>query len=75
VGLSDSLRELGLTLGRFKTGTPARVNRNTIDFSRMVIQPGDEKEHNFSFISPRYNREQLPCWLTYTNDETHRIIR
>ncbi|MHB8985742.1 MAG: tRNA uridine-5-carboxymethylaminomethyl(34) synthesis enzyme MnmG [Eubacteriales bacterium] len=75
VGLSDSLRELGVKLGRFKTGTPARVNGNTIDFSKMIIQPGDEKERNFSFISPRYNREQLPCWLTYTNDETHRIIR
>lgn len=75
VGLSDSLRESGVKLGRFKTGTPARVNGNTIDFSKMIIQPGDEKERNFSFISPRYNREQLPCWLTYTNDETHRIIR
>jgi len=75
VGLSDCLHELGLILGRFKTGTPARVNRNSIDFSRMAIQPGDERAHNFSFISPRYDREQLPCWLTYTNDETHRIIR
>ncbi|MCL6638571.1 MAG: tRNA uridine-5-carboxymethylaminomethyl(34) synthesis enzyme MnmG [Firmicutes bacterium] len=75
LGLSDSLRDLGLALGRFKTGTPARVNRNTIDFKKMTIQPGDEKEHNFSFISPPYRREQLPCWLTYTNEETHRIIR
>lgn len=75
VALSDDLAGLGLKLGRFKTGTPARVDRNTIDFSRMTIQPGDQKVHNFSFISVVKEREQLPCWLTYTNDETHRIIR
>lgn len=75
VGLSDSLAELGLKLGRFKTGTPARVDRNSIDFSRMIIQPGDEKLHNFSFMSDVTSREQLPCWLTYTTEETHRIIR
>lgn len=75
VGLSDSLADLGLKLGRFKTGTPARVDRNSIDFSRMIIQPGDEKTHNFSFMSKILKREQLPCWLTYTTEETHRIIR
>lgn len=75
VGLSDSLAGLGLRLGRFKTGTPARVDRNSIDFSKMIIQPGDEKLHNFSFISDVTEREQLPCWLTYTTEETHRIIR
>lgn len=75
VGLSDSLVEAGLTLGRFKTGTPARVDRNSIDFSRMSIQPGDEKHHNFSFISNVTERAQIPCWLTYTTEETHRIIR
>ncbi|MFX4262962.1 tRNA uridine-5-carboxymethylaminomethyl(34) synthesis enzyme MnmG [Pelotomaculum propionicicum] len=75
VALSDSLAELGLKLGRFKTGTPARVDRNSIDFSRMAIQPGDEKTHNFSFISDIKQREQMPCWLTYTTEETHRIIR
>lgn len=74
-GLSDSLAEAGLMLGRFKTGTPPRVNRNSVDFSRMVIQPGSEKLHNFSFISDVREREQIPCWLTYTTAETHRIIR
>lgn len=75
VGLSDSLAGVGLKLGRFKTGTPARVDRNSIDFSRMSIQPGDEKLHNFSFISNVTEREQIPCWLTYTTEETHRVIR
>ena len=65
----------GLKLGRYKTGTPPRVDRNSIDFSRMAIQPGDEKVRNFSFISDVKGREQLPCWLTYTTEETHRIIR
>jgi len=75
VSLSDSLAGLGLRLGRFKTGTPARVDRNSIDFSRMSVQQGDNKTHNFSFISKITEREQIPCWLTYTNGETHRIIR
>ncbi len=75
VGLSDSLQRIGINLGRFKTGTPARVDRNSIDFSRMIIQPGDEKTRNFSFISEIAYREQIPCWLTYTTEETHRIIR
>jgi tRNA uridine 5-carboxymethylaminomethyl modification enzyme len=75
VALSDSMAGLGLRLGRYKTGTPPRVDRNSIDFSRMAIQPGDEKVRNFSFISDIKGREQLPCWLTYTTEETHRIIR
>lgn len=75
VNLSDSLRNLGLELGRFKTGTPARVDRRTVDFSKMTIQPGDEQLHNFSFISPVTHREQVPCWLTYTSEKTHQIIR
>ncbi len=75
VGLSDSMVDLGLRLGRFKTGTPARVDGGSIDFSRMMIQPGDEKTHNFSFMSYITHREQLPCWLTYTTEETHRVIR
>lgn len=75
VTLSDCLADLGIKLGRFKTGTPARVDRNSIDFSKMSIQPGDKKTHNFSFISEIKEREQLPCWLTYTTEETHRIIR
>lgn len=75
VTLSDSLRNLGLELGRFKTGTPARVDRRTVDFSKMVIQPGDDEVHNFSFMSPVTAREQIPCWLTYTTAKTHQIIR
>ncbi|MEW6425396.1 MAG: tRNA uridine-5-carboxymethylaminomethyl(34) synthesis enzyme MnmG [Bacillota bacterium] len=73
--LSRSLKELGLELGRFKTGTPARVDKRSIDFSKMAIQPGDTRNYNFSFASPRKEREQVPCWLTYTTEETHRIIR
>ncbi|WP_066634402.1 tRNA uridine-5-carboxymethylaminomethyl(34) synthesis enzyme MnmG [Desulfolucanica intricata] len=75
VRLSDSLRELGFELGRFKTGTPPRVNKNSIDFSKMTVQPGDERLHNFSFVSPVSRREQVPCWLTYTNEKTHQIIK
>lgn len=73
--LTDSLVELGIQLMRFKTGTPARVDCRTLDFSKMSIQPGDETVHNFSFMSDIVTREQLPCWLTYTNEATHRIIR
>lgn len=75
VNLSTSLKSLGLELGRFKTGTPARVDRRTIDFNKMTIQPGDEVLHNFSFISPVKHRDQVPCWLTYTTEKTHEIIR
>jgi len=73
--LSDSLKDLGLSLMRFKTGTPARVDRRSVDFSKMNIQPGDEKTLNFSYISGIRERDQLPCWLTYTNSKTHGIIR
>ncbi|MFA5383827.1 MAG: tRNA uridine-5-carboxymethylaminomethyl(34) synthesis enzyme MnmG [Eubacteriales bacterium] len=75
VGFAGRLRELGLELGRFKTGTPARIDKRSIDFSKMIIQPGDQKNHRFSFISGRIECEQVPCWLTYTNEATHRIIR
>jgi tRNA uridine 5-carboxymethylaminomethyl modification enzyme len=74
IRLSDSLKDLGIKLDRFKTGTPARVAKSSIDFSRMLIQPGDQKVHNFSFMSGVTSREQIPCWLTYTNEKTHRII-
>lgn len=73
--LSASLKEAGISLMRFKTGTPARVDSRTVDFSKMSIQPGDEEVHNFSFLSEFSTREQIPCWLTYTNEETHTIIR
>lgn len=73
--LTISLRNLGINLMRFKTGTPARVDRRSIDFSKMQIQPGDDTVHNFSFMSDIDTREQIPCWLTYTCEKTHEIIR
>jgi tRNA uridine 5-carboxymethylaminomethyl modification enzyme len=75
VKLSTSLREIGLELARFKTGTPARVDKRSLDFSKMTIQPGDEEPVNFSFLSPYLKTAQLPCWLTYTNEQTHEVIR
>lgn len=73
--LSEGLKQLGVQLMRFKTGTPARVDSRTVDVSKMSIQPGDDQTHNFSFLSTIETREQTPCWLTYTNEETHKIIR
>ncbi|MEN6414018.1 MAG: tRNA uridine-5-carboxymethylaminomethyl(34) synthesis enzyme MnmG [Veillonellales bacterium] len=73
--LTSSLQQLGIRLMRFKTGTPARVDRRSLDFARMIIQPGDEEIHNFSFMSDIATRAQVPCWLTYTNEKTHEIIR
>ena len=75
--LSDSLRENGVELYRFKTGTPARIDKNSIDFSVMEEQFGDEKIVPFSFTNKEEDirRDQISCWLTYTNEETHRIIR
>jgi tRNA uridine 5-carboxymethylaminomethyl modification enzyme len=73
--LSASLKKLGLKLGRFKTGTPARIARDSVDFSAAQIQPGDDLPVPFSFGTQSLTLEQVPCWLTYTNDETHNIIR
>lgn len=73
--LSDSIAKLGIRMMRFKTGTPARVDKRTLDFSKMSIQPGDDAVHNFSFMSDIDTRDQVPCWLTYTNETTHNIIR
>lgn len=88
LGLSDSLKNLGLQLGRLKTGTPARLNRRTIDFSKMTPQPGDEPPKMFSFIweykqyglpdvpdNPMISLPQVSCHLTWTNERTHEIIR
>lgn len=75
VGLADCLRTLGLSLRRFKTGTPPRVNRRSIDFSKMEIQPGDETVEPFSFRTEHKVNNSAVCYLTYTNEETHRIIR
>ncbi|NSW92038.1 MAG: tRNA uridine-5-carboxymethylaminomethyl(34) synthesis enzyme MnmG [Firmicutes bacterium] len=73
--LSDSLREKGIELFRFKTGTPARLNRRSIDFSKMTEQPGDEMIVPFSFETEKIEIEQVPCWLIHTNEKTHEIIR
>jgi len=74
IRLSEHLEELGFELVRFKTGTPPRVNSNTIDYSKTEIQPGDEVPRAFSYETTKYITDQLPCWLTYTNDQTHQII-
>lgn len=73
--LSSSLRELGFELRRFKTGTPPRVKGSTLDFSKMQPQYGDVPIPHFSFMTDGSDKPQEPCWLTYTNAETHRIIR
>ncbi len=73
--LSDSLRNLGFPVKRLKTGTPQRVNKNSIDFSRLEIQMPDEKPSPFSFSTEKIQTEQIPCWITYTTDNTHEIIR
>lgn len=74
VKLAACLKENGLELVRFKTGTPPRVNGETIDFSKTEIQPGDENPKFFSYETKESNVEQIPCWLTYTSAETHQII-
>ncbi len=73
--LSASLLENGVELMRFKTGTPARIDARSLDYSKMEPQYGDEEVRNFSFISDIKTREQVPCYLTYTNEDTHKIIR
>ena len=75
IGLAGSLRNLGLSLRRFKTGTPPRVNRRSIDFSKMELQPGDDTVEPFSFRTEGKVNNSAVCYLTYTNEETHRIIR
>ena len=73
--LSESFLSLGFEIGRLKTGTPPRVNAQTVDFSQMEIQPGDENPLPFSFLTERITQSQLPCYLTYTNQQTHDVIR
>lgn len=73
--LSQSLLDLGIEIRRFKTGTPARINRRSVDFSKMIIQNGDEKIVPFSFMSGKLEKEQIPCYLTYTTDDTLKVIR
>ena len=73
--LSESLRAIGLKLMRFKTGTPARIDRRSIDFAKTSMQEGDPSAPAFSFLTEEMPAEQTPCWLTYTNEETHAVIR
>lgn len=75
--LTENLKQLGISIMRFKTGTPARIDKKSVDFSKMDIQNGDEKIVPFSFETnpDDIQRQQIPCWLTYTNDETHQIIK
>jgi len=74
-GLGKNLRTMGFAVGRLKTGTPARVHRASIDFSKMEPQPGDPEVFPFSFFTEKVDRPNVPCWITYTTEETHRIIR
>ncbi|MEG0439545.1 MAG: tRNA uridine-5-carboxymethylaminomethyl(34) synthesis enzyme MnmG [Solibacillus sp.] len=74
IKLADNLKELGLDLIRFKTGTPPRVNNRTIDYSKTEIQPGDDVPRAFSYETTEYIMDQLPCWLTYTSEQTHKVI-
>jgi tRNA uridine 5-carboxymethylaminomethyl modification enzyme len=73
--LSESLRKIGIPLRRFKTGTPARALSSSFDYSKMTIQQGDSEIVPFSFMNDSLEKEQVPCWLTYTNKETHEILR
>ena len=74
-GLSNSLRELGFKMGRFKTGTCPRLDGKSIDFSKLKVQYGDEPPTPFSFSTKRITQKQIPCYITYTNPRTHRIIK
>lgn len=73
--LSQSLEQIGLKLGRLKTGTPARLDGATVDLDKLEVQYGDEEATPFSFMTDRIDRPQIPCWITYTNKEIHRLIR
>lgn len=75
VSLSHNLKDIGVELGRFKTGTPARIDRRSVDFSKMQEQPGDEGPLFFSFLTEERTRPNISCYLTYTNLDTHEIIR
>ena len=75
VGLSDHLRDLGFSVGRLKTGTPARLDGRTIDFGQLEAQPGDDPPVPFSFSTARISQPQVPCYIAYTNERSHDIIR
>lgn len=73
--LSDSIAQHGVTIGRMKTGTPLRINANTVDFSKLTRQNGDTDFHRFSFITEQRELPQIPCWICNTNEQTHQIMR
>jgi tRNA uridine 5-carboxymethylaminomethyl modification enzyme len=73
--LSNSLKDIGIRLGRFKTGTCARLDKRTINFKKLIVQEGDKKPYPFSFSTREINPEQIPCYITYTNKKTHEIIK
>ena len=75
LGVSKTLYGFGLTLGRLKTGTPARLSAKSIDYSLLEVQKGDKTPENFSFISPKITNKQIPCFITKTTKETHKIIK
>lgn len=75
IGLSENLKNLGIDIMRFKTGTPARIDKNTVDFDKMQIQNGDEVIVPFSFETEKIDIDQVPVYLTYTNEKTHQVIR
>lgn len=74
-GISGALARLGFRISRFKTGTPPRINARTIDYSRTELQPGDEKPRPFSFLARQFQPQQIPCHITYTNEQVHELIR
>src|SRR5690625_1433518 len=74
IKLSENIEELGIEQTRFKTGTPPRVNSNSIDYTKTETQPGDDKPQNFSYETTEYITDQIPCWLTSTNEFTHQVI-
>ncbi len=73
-GISAALNRMGFELARFKTGTPPRLNSRTIDYDKTEIQPGDDNPQPFSFLSKDFSVEQIPCWITYTNPDVHKLI-
>ncbi|MDR1959399.1 MAG: tRNA uridine-5-carboxymethylaminomethyl(34) synthesis enzyme MnmG [Planctomycetaceae bacterium] len=75
LGISPALMSLGITLRRFKTGTPPRLNGRTIDYRKLSEHPGDENPSPFSFLNDRIDQEQMPCWMAYTNPEVHELVR
>lgn len=73
--LSENLKALGLKMGRLKTGTPARLDGSTVDFDKLEVQPGDDVPRPFSFMTDKIDRKQIPCWITHTNEEIHKLLR